>query len=408
MEKQLAYDVAIVGAGASGLMCALHCARQGRRVILLEKQPQVGRKILVSGNGRCNLTNAFVSATDYRGTPALADAVLKRFSFEKCLQFFHDLGVLTVQEEAGRIFALSGKSTSVAEALRLACVEAGVTLHVCTETVHIRHNRDFILTQSDGEKITARYCVLACGSCAYPQAGGTRAGYALAKSLGHHIMEPSPALCALNIKQKAIARLQGIRLQGRVDVCSGPARTLSSEGEILFTAYGISGPAALNVSGPIGRALKQGPVQIQLDLLPQISDKKVFLCERIKNFPARTPKAFFTGMLHENITNLLIDFTGIAKNIPVQQWTQNTQQTVAHALSAWPLTVVSLRPWQEAMVAAGGVNCAEINYNTMESMCYPGLYILGEMLNVDGRSGGFNLHFAWASGYTAAQAIAEA
>ena len=133
MENKTLYDVAVVGAGASGLMCALQCARRGRRVILIEKSDRPGRKILVSGNGRCNLTNAFVSAADYRGTPQLAAAVLQEFPFEKCLQFFHDLGVLTVQESAGRIFPLSGKSTAVAEALRLGCEEAGAEIRLNSE-----------------------------------------------------------------------------------------------------------------------------------------------------------------------------------------------------------------------------------------------------------------------------------
>ena len=407
MEKHTTYDVAIVGAGASGLMCAVQCARCGKRVILLEKETQPGRKILVSGNGRCNLTNAFVSAADYHGTPKLAEAVLQKFPFEKCLQFFHELGVLTVQEDAGRIFPLSGKSTAVAEALRLACAEAGAELRTDSEIVKIEHSKEFILTQSDGTKISAHRCVLACGSCAYPQAGGTQAGYTLAKSLGHKIIAPIQSLSALNIKEKALARLQGIRAQVRVKVFAGTAQEKSNEGEILFTPYGVSGPAVLNISAPIGRALKQGPVKLEMDLLPNIVDKKAFLKERVLHFGARSPKAFFAGMLHENIANLLIDFAGLRKNVPVQNWTENTLQTVARTLGAWPVTVISLRSWQEAMVAAGGVNGAEINYNTMESLCCPGLYITGELLDVDGRSGGFNLHFAWASGYTAARAIVE-
>ena len=405
--KNEIYDVAVVGAGASGLMCALQCARRGLQVVLVEKSDRPARKILVSGNGRCNLTNAFVSAADYRGTPQAAAAVLKKFSFEQCLRFFHELGVLTVQENAGRIFPQSGKATSVAEALCLACKETGVNFLLNSEVTKITQKQSFLLTLSNGIKLQAKKCVLACGSCAYPQAGGSQSGYLLAKSLGHHIIAPRPALCALQVKEKAVARLQGIRVQGYLRALCGTSEEIQSDGEILFTAYGLSGPAALNISGPIGAALMRGPVQVELDLLPDIKDKKIFLQQRIAHFATRTPKAFFAGMLHENITNLLIDFTGLRKNIPVQSWTENTLQTVAKTLGAWPFTVISLRPWNEAMVAAGGVNCAEINYNTMESRCCPGLYILGELLNVDGRSGGFNLHFAWGSGYVAARAIAE-
>ena len=144
-----------------------------------------------------------------------------------------------------------------------------------------------------------------------------------------------------------------------------------------------------------------------LDFFPDIQDKELFLKERAARFSSRPAKEFFAGLLHENIANLLIDFAGIRKKLPVASWTENTLKGVAKTLTAWPFTVTSLRPWTEAMAASGGVNCAEINYNTLESLRCPGLYILGEMLNVDGRSGGFNLHFAWGCGYTAAQAMPE-
>ena len=301
---------------------------------------------------------------------------------------------------------LSGKSTAVAEALRLACDEACVELRLQSEVTHIRKKQNFSFTLSSGQTVTARCCVLACGSCAYPQIGGTESGYKLAKSLGHHIVPPTQALSALNVKEKAVSRLQGVRTQARI-YSRQVAADLCGEGELLFTAYGLSGPAAQYVSGPIGKLLPQGPVQVEVDILPEVENKLDFLNKRVAQFPNRGAKAFFAGMLHENIANLLIDFVGLRKNAPVSAWTENTVRSVANTLGAWPFTVTSLRPWTEAMVAAGGVNCGEINYNSLESLCCPGLYVLGELLNVDGRSGGFNLHFAWACGQVAAAAITE-
>ncbi len=407
MNDSSSYDVIIIGAGASGLMCALQCARRKKRVLLLEKEHQAGRKILVSGNGRCNLTNAYVSASDYRGAPELAEAVLKYFSFQNCLDFFHALGVLTVQEGQGRIFPRTGKSTAVAEALRLACAEAGVELKTDSEAVKVEKKKLFRVKLQTGETFVSKYLVLACGSKAYPQVGGTESGYRLASALGHHLVPPTPALVALNVREKAVARLQGVRAQVRATVWPGTHRVLQNEGEVLFTAYGLSGPAVLNLSGPIGKALPEGPVPLTLDFFPEIANKEEFLKERVACFPSRTAKEFFAGLLHENIANLLIDFTGLKKALPVAAWTENTRKTVSKTLGAWPFTVTALRPWTEAMAAAGGVNCAEINYNTLESLRCPGLYILGELLNVDGRSGGFNLHFAWGCGYTAARAMPE-
>ncbi len=407
MKNTDLYDVIIVGAGASGLMCALQCARRGKRVLLLEKEGQPGRKILVSGNGRCNLTNVYVSAENYQGSQQLVQAVLQKFPFQKCLAFFHSLGVLTVQEEAGRVFPRTGKSTAVAEALRLACAEAGVELKTNSRVVKIEKKQSFRVTLQTAESFYGKYCVLACGSKAYPQVGGTEDGYALARALGHHIEPLTPALCALNVKEKAVARLQGIRAQVRVRVWPGTAQEIQNEGEVLFTSYGLSGPAVLNVSGAVSRALKRGAVPFALDLLPEVPNKQALLKERAALFSQRRAKEFFAGLLHENIANLLIDFAGIRKNVPVKEWTPNTWQTVARTIGAWPFSVVSARPWTEAMAAAGGVNCAEINYNTLESLCCPGLYILGELLDVDGRSGGFNLHFAWGCGFTAALAMPE-
>ena len=401
------YDVIIVGAGASGLMCALQCARRGKKVLLLEKEQQVGRKISVSGNGRCNLTNSRVCAADYHGTVPLAKAILEQFSFQDCLSFFHSLGVLTQEEGAGRVFPLTGKSSAVVEALRLACVQSHVEIRLGSEVCKIEKKNNFCVSLQNGEKFISKYAVLACGSKAYPQVGGSESGYILAKSLGHHLTAVTPSLSALNVKEKAVARLQGIRAQVQTVLWRGTEKEIRCDGEILFTAYGLSGPAVLNVSGAIGKELAKGPVPIEINFFPHIENIPAFIKARIAQFPQRKAKEFFAGMLHENIANLLIDFCGIKKNVWVKDWTEKVIENVCKTLGAWPFTVLCLRPWTEAMVAAGGVNCAEINYNTLESLCCPKLYLLGELLDVDGRSGGFNLHFAWGCGYVAAKAMPE-
>jgi len=405
MSEPLIYDVIIVGAGASGLLCALECARHHKQTLVLEKGTQPGRKILVSGNGRCNLTNRYVAPAFYHADPALISAALAQFPFEQCKTYFEQLGVMLNEENQGRIFPLCGKSTAVLEPLKIALAEAGAQLIIQQEVVKIQKKNHFTLVTNSGEKFHSRCVVLACGSCAYPQAGGSESGYELARQMGHTVVPLRPALSALCIKEKSLARLAGIRSQVTLQVFEGAQTADQAEGEILFTNYGISGPAALNVSGTVTRLLTGGNVNIALNFFPQVKNFPDFLKQRIRQFPVRRPKDFFAGLLHENIANLLIDFVGIRKNIPLSEQTPHTLSRLAETLVKWPLTVTSLRPWNESMAAAGGVKTREINYNTFESRCCKGLYITGELLDVEGKSGGFNLHFAWASGYVAARQI---
>lgn len=401
------YDVSVIGAGASGLLCALECVRAGKKVLLLEKDPLPGRKILASGNGRCNLTNTQVTPAFYHAPKELIENTLTRFPFDKCKRYFEELGVTLTEEEDGRIFPATGKSSAVLEPLKLALIEGGVTFSPAQEVCRITPGTPFTLQTKQGQKFKSRRVVLACGSCAFPQLTGSNSGYELAKQLGHTLVEPKPALCALNIKEKAVARLQGIRIQAEITARSGQRLLAKAQGEILFTAYGISGPAVLNISGSISRELSKTPVQVDLNLFANQPDFIPFMQRRKEIFGQRRAKDFFAGMLHENITNLLIDFAGIRKNCPVKDWTPGTWQHVLSVLQKWTFTVESLRTWTEAMVATGGVNTREINYNTFESLKCPGVFITGELLDVDGRSGGFNLHFAWSSGFTAARKLLE-
>ncbi len=397
------YDVAIVGAGASGLLCAAECARAGLHTLILEKDILPARKILVSGNGRCNLTNRHVSPACYHADSKLIESALMHFSFTACQHYFEDLGVLLTEQELGRIFPASGKATAVADALKAALKEAGAELACGQEVTQIKRTKtDFTLTTRQGHTVRAKNVVLACGSCAYPQVTGTNAGYELAKMLGHTIIPPLPVLSGLCLKEAALTRLSGIKCQVKTTAHTEPSE--HAEGELIFTNYGINGPAALNISQAVSRALANGPVPVDINFLPQLTNPQEFLQARLQKFSARKPKEFFAGLIHESVANLLIDFTGLRKQIPVGQ---QPMERAFQTLTAWPITVTAMRPWKEAMAAAGGVKTREINYNTFESLLCPGLYITGELLDVDGKSGGFNLHFAWASGFTAAQAIKE-
>ena len=399
--KSSVYDAIIIGAGASGLLCAREVALRGRKTLLLEKEQTVGRKILVTGNGRCNLTNTRVSPGFYQADKTLIAKTLEQFYYEKCRAYFEDLGIILTEEALGRIFPLTGKATAVTDALKIAVQEAGAEIITGAEVLRVKKGKTFSVSTAQ-TTYQAKRVVLACGSCAYPQVSGTQSGYNLAKNLGHTILSPRPVLSAVCLKETALARLSGIRQQVRLQVWKGDSSVCETEGELLFTNYGISGPAAINASGEISRLLTKGPAKLTVNLFPQ-TDFNAFFQDRLNRFGHRKPKDFFAGMLHESISNLLIDFLGIRKNIPMKEQFPNTLKRIFETLTAWPVTAVALRPWQEAMVAAGGVNLREINYNTFESLKCPGLFVTGELLDVDAQSGGFNLHFAWASGFIAAQ-----
>ena len=400
------FDVIIVGAGASGLTCALTCARGGLKTLVVEKQPSPARKILASGNGRCNFTNRFAAPEFYHAPAPLIQKAFAQFSPQDCLDFFAALGVLFREEENGRFFPLSGKSTAIAAPLQLACAEAGVEFLLGQEVTKIKKTGNvFTLCTPAHPALKARRAVLACGSCAYPQLGGSDRGYTLAQSLGHTLVPPAPALAGISLRETAFQRLTGVRAQVRLTLKNDPQ--VCTQGEIIFTNYGINGPAALNLSGTLSRALAQGHIPLEINFLPDLHDPQSFFEARWAQFAARTPKDFLSGMVHESVANLLIDFIGLRKNKPLNTQPSSARERLLQTLLAWPVTAVSLRPWNEAMVATGGVKTREINYNTFESLCCEGLFITGELLDVDGRSGGFNLHFAWASGVCAARRILE-
>jgi len=390
-------DVIIIGAGASGLAAALKCARGGLSVTVIEKEILPGRKILVSGNGRCNFTNASVSPAKYYGDKDFITAALDKFSYKDCLDFFKELGLLYVCED-GRYFPVTGKASSVSGSLSAAAREAGANFVFKAQARGVKYSGGlYNVLCSDGNSYSSKYLILACGSLAYPQAGGSESGYELARAFGHKITALSPALCSVNLKESAVSRLAGLKVYAKVTL-----KEDCEEGEIVFGARGVSGNNILSLS----RNAKAGD-KIFIDFLPQFSAAEFdeFIKLRRQKFAARRIKDFFEGILADGVANLLIDFLGIKKNAAVSDLKDDIFARIIKTIKGWPFTVESLRPWKEACAAAGGVDTQQVEAGTFRSKLSRGLYITGELLNVDGRCGGFNLHFAWTSGICAAEAI---
>lgn len=395
------YDVIIAGAGASGMMCALTCARAGLKTLLLEKEILPGRKILVSGNGRCNFTNINAAPGKYYGDKTFVKSVLDVFPPQACLKFFSALGLLYREEEGGRYFPLTGKAASVNDCFCAALTAAGAEIKCKTEVnAVIKNGGGFKFNCAGGASYSARYAVLACGGAAYPQVSGTMKGYDLARSLGHSVKTPRPALSAVDIKEAAIARLAGLKLYCGVSLCAAPED--KEEGEVTFGSKGAAGNNILSLS----RGAKAGDKLI-IDFMPQFSAgalKEIFL-KRAALYPGFKIKELFTGILPSPLANLLIDYAGLRKNTLLLEIKDNIFDRIVSTVKSWPFTVAGLRSFKEASCSAGGVNTAEIAFGTCASKKVKGLYVTGELLDIDGRCGGYNLQFAWACGYAAAKAI---
>lgn len=399
------YEVIIIGAGASGLVCALELARGGKKVLLLEKEITCARKILVSGNGECNFTNRQVSPEKYYGDKAFVKAALENFTFQDALNYFSALGLL-YKEEKDRFFTYTSKASSLVACLNCALKEAGAELLLQTEVTKISQDQKtkiFKVFSKKGQIFFAKNIVLACGSRAYPQVGGTQAGYNLAKNLGHTVNPASPALCSINLQEKgALSRLAGLKVFAMASLKEGSTVITQEAGEVLFNNQGVSGNNIFSIS----RAAKKGQI-LELNLFSQFDKREfsAFLDERAQKYPKRKLKDFFAGILADTLANLLIDFLGFKKNLLISDLNSQNFARIKEVLQAWPFKVEGLRPFEQACAASGGVVVREVQKGTFLSLKNPGVYITGELLDIDGRCGGFNLHFAWASGYCAAKAL---
>ena len=312
-EQTICYDVIIVGGGASGLVCTLELARGGKKVALLEKEITFGRKILVSGNGECNFTNRQVSPEKYYGDKDFVASALDKFSFQDCLNYFSALGLL-YREEKNRFFTYTSKASSLASCLTCALKEAGAELFLQMEVCKITQDtktKIFKVFTKKGQAFFSKNIVLACGSIAYPQVGGTMAGYMLAREFGHTINSVSPALCSINLQEKsALTRLCGVKVYALASLKEGDKLICQEEGEVLFNNQGVSGNNIFSIS----RNAKKGQ-KLELNLFSQFSKEEfsAFIDERAQKYPKRKLKDFFAGILADTVANLMIDFLGFKK-----------------------------------------------------------------------------------------------
>jgi predicted Rossmann fold flavoprotein len=400
--------IAVIGGGASGLMAACFAAGEGNSVVVFEKQKKIGRKILVSGNGRCNITNQHVSAGNYHGSnPHFVDNVFSRFGLEETVGFFRSIGLPLVKEEKGKLFPASLQSTTVVRVIEYELARRGVDVQTHRKIDSIdKTGAGFRLVTAGRENHLFDSVILSAGSCAFSPAGGSRDGYELARMMNHTVREPFPAILPINIPLKIAHRLQGIKWDCSIKVVCGDSVLAASSGELLFTAYGISGPASLDISRAVNESVLQNIIPtIVIDLFPSYSERELAdVLEMLWADGMKTVSFSLIGILKNPMPDVLLRVAGIDPARPVKGLTADEKTKLARTLKAFTLEPGRPRGFNEAVVAAGGVAVDEIDPNTMESRLVRNLYITGELLDIDGDSGGYNLQFAWSTGAIAGMA----
>ena len=407
MTKQ--YDVIIVGASAAGLVAAITAAHGGARVALLEKLPRAGKKLLATGNGRCNLSNTAAARHDYRNAD-FAAAALAQCPVSDTLDFFRSLGLLTYTDSAGRIYPMSNTASSVSDALRAGAAAAGVSLFCGTAVVSVTKTDDLFAaeTQRGEDGVTAIFhapkLILATGGKAAPKQGSDGSGYALARQLGHSITPLAPSLVPLVTQTRAIKPLKGLRVHDAdLRLTRGDTLLGETRGEILFTDYGLSGIAAMELSRCAAFSL---PAQLTLDLLPALTATELrdFLHTQAQARAADAAELLLSGLLPKAVGLAVYK----AANVPLCSLGDLHKKDVnalTQTAKAFPLPVTATKDFAAAQVTAGGVSVTEFHPQTLESRICQGLYCAGEILDIDGGCGGFNLQWAWSSGMLCGQQV---
>jgi predicted Rossmann fold flavoprotein len=418
-----AFDLVIVGAGAAGLAGAIFAAEaaKGRdlRILIIEGARKPGAKILVSGGGRCNVTNERVTQYDFwGGSRAIIRNVLAQFDDRRARQWFEEMGVELKLEPSGKYFPVTNQARTVLEALLARVESLGIRIWTGTRVVGIaRSAEEYSVALSDGQTLAARRVIVATGGLALPKSGSDGAGLSMMRTLGHTIVPTTPALTPLVLQKSRslggrFAEFTGVALDARLMLFrKGHEKPdVVLEGPLLFTHLGLSGPVAMNMSRHwLRRRLEECNDHATLCLgLPQfrsIADADAWLFEQTRVSPARRLSGVLAALYPERVAIAVAGDGG--EDMIMSQLTLPRRQHVARCLAMLPLDVIGARDYTYAEATAGGVDLREIEYNTMESRKAPGLFLCGEILDVDGRIGGFNFQWAWSSGYVAGRGAAR-
>ena len=376
------------------MAAALTAAQNSDHLVLLfERQARLGRKLQATGNGRCNLSNIHAGVGGYHGQqPDFVKPAMSRFDPEETLQWFRSMGLFTVSEPSGRVYPYSDQANSVVDVLRFALEKPNIRVNTGAEIGKIRK-------EGNGFSVDGEYCdrlIVACGGLAGSKLGGTMSGYQLLRSMGHRMTKLRPALVQLKSSWSAVAALKGVRANCHAAIYHDGSLHSQSTGEIQFTEYGISGPVIFEISRDACQGA--GSWVCQLDLLPEISEETLYAELRRRTGTALPTQELLTGILHNRLGRVVSKAAGLSLNGAAADLTQQELQAVCTAVKSFEVPLTEPMGMDSAQVTAGGILTEDFDPCTMESKLVPGLYACGEVLDIDGDCGGYNLQWAWSSG----------
>ena len=405
--------VVIAGGGAAGMFAAVTAAENGHEVHIYEKNEKLGKKLFITGKGRCNLTNACDMEELFEAVCTnrkFLYSAFYGFTNQDTIRFFEECGLKTKVERGNRVFPVSDHSSDVIGALQRKLRSLGVKVHLNTgiKEILVKNGRADGVKTEEGDIIRADAVVIATGGFSYQSTGSTGDGYRFARELGHKVTELSPALVPLNVKEDTVKNLQGLSLRNvRAGVYDGKKCLYEDFGEMMFTHFGVTGPLILTASSQIQKQLGKHELLLVIDLKPALSEEQ--LDKRLlRDFEESKNKQFrnsLSGLFPAKLIPVMVELSGISPEKKVNEVSKEERHRLLHLMKNFELTITGLRDYNEAIITKGGVHVKEVNPATMESKLVSGVYFAGEVLDLDAVTGGFNLQIAWSTAHAAGESI---
>ena len=401
--------ILVVGGGAAGMMAAVTAARNGKKVRLIEKNEKLGKKLFITGKGRCNITNAADIEDLFSAVvsnPKFLYSSFYSLTNDQVIDFFEELGVKTKVERGGRVFPESDHSSDVIRALEQEMKRLGVEIRLRAEAEEIlaEDGRVTGVRLSSGKELHADAVIIATGGISYPSTGSTGDGYRFARECGHKVADLSPALVPMEVKEWYARELMGLSLRNvEIRITDGKKKLYEEFGEMLFTHYGVTGPVILSASSIVGKKLKEHPLTLHIDLKPALTEEQLDK-RMLREFEANHNRQFknaVDSLFPSKLKPVIVELSGIQEDKKVNEVTKEERLHFVRLIKDFSMTLTGMRGYNEAIITKGGVSVKEIDPGTMESKLVNGLYFAGEVLDLDAVTGGYNLQIAWSTGYLA-------